>query len=105
MDQQLCRRLKPGDLGADVVHRLEDLRKREYRRVGALGDRAGEHGGYVIGTDPGAHCDHLGRDYRSALPIMNQSKFAVWLKLWWMFLKVNILSSSGHACYGLMYKA
>jgi chromate transporter len=35
---------------------------------------------------------------------MNQSKFTVWLKLLWMFLKVNILSPSGPASIGLLYK-
>ena len=31
-------------------------------------------------------------------------KFIVWLKLLWMFLKVNILSPSGPASIGLLYK-
>lgn len=31
-------------------------------------------------------------------------KFMVWLKLLWMFLKVNILSPSGPASIGLLYK-
>ncbi|MBK9925940.1 MAG: chromate transporter [Anaerolineales bacterium] len=35
---------------------------------------------------------------------MNQPKFKVWLKLLWMFLKVNILSPSGPASIGLLYK-
>ena len=35
---------------------------------------------------------------------MNQSKFSVWLRLLWMFLKVNILSPSGPASIGLLYK-
>ncbi len=36
---------------------------------------------------------------------MNQpSKFSVWNKLLWMFLKVNILSPSGPASVGLLYK-
>lgn len=35
---------------------------------------------------------------------MNQSKFAVWLRLLWMFLKVNLLSPSGPASVGLLYK-
>ncbi len=36
---------------------------------------------------------------------MNQpSKFTVWLKLLWMFLKVNLLSPSGPASIGLLYK-
>ena len=35
---------------------------------------------------------------------MSQSKFQVWLRLLWMFLKVNILSPSGPASIGLLYK-
>ncbi len=35
---------------------------------------------------------------------MNQSKFAVWLQLLWMFIKVNLLSPSGPASVGLLYK-
>ncbi len=35
---------------------------------------------------------------------MNQSKFSVWLQLLWMFLKVNLLSPSGPASVGLLYK-
>lgn len=35
---------------------------------------------------------------------MNQSKFRVWLRLLWMFLKVNLLSPSGPASVGLLYK-
>jgi len=34
----------------------------------------------------------------------SSSKFSVWLKLWWMFLKVNLLSPSGPASIGLLYK-
>ena len=34
---------------------------------------------------------------------MNQSKFQIWLKLLWMFLKVNLLSPSGPASVGLLY--
>ncbi|MCJ7431962.1 MAG: chromate transporter [Anaerolineales bacterium] len=34
---------------------------------------------------------------------MNQSKFQTWLKLLWMFLKVNMLSPSGPASVGLLY--
>lgn len=32
------------------------------------------------------------------------TKFAVWFKLLWMFLKVNLLSPSGPASIGLLYK-
>ena len=32
------------------------------------------------------------------------SKFSVWLKLFWMFLKVNLLTTSGPASVGLLYK-
>jgi chromate transporter len=35
---------------------------------------------------------------------MNQSKFKIWLQLLWMFLKVNLLSPSGPASVGLLYK-
>lgn len=35
---------------------------------------------------------------------MNKPKFFVWSKLLWMFLKVNILSPSGPASIGLLYK-
>ena len=35
---------------------------------------------------------------------MNQTKFQVWLRLLWMFLKVNLLSPSGPASVGLLYK-
>lgn len=32
------------------------------------------------------------------------AKFSVWLKLFWMFLKVNLLTTSGPASVGLLYK-
>ena len=35
---------------------------------------------------------------------MNLSKFSVWISLLWMFLKVNLLSPSGPASVGLLYK-
>lgn len=35
---------------------------------------------------------------------MTPSKFTIWLKLLWMFLKVNVLSPSGPASIGLLYK-
>ena len=35
---------------------------------------------------------------------MTPSKFSVWIKLLWMFLKVNLLSPSGPASVGLLYK-
>ena len=35
---------------------------------------------------------------------MNQPRHIIWLKLLWMFLKVNILSPSGPASIGLLYK-
>jgi chromate transporter len=38
------------------------------------------------------------------LGLMKQSKFAVWKRLFWMFIKVNILSTSGPASVGLLYK-
>lgn len=36
--------------------------------------------------------------------ILKESPFLVWLRLLWMFLKVNILSPSGPASIGLLYK-
>ncbi len=35
---------------------------------------------------------------------MKTSRFKVWLSLLWMFLKVNVLSPSGPASVGLLYK-
>lgn len=35
---------------------------------------------------------------------MNRINFLVWFKLLWMFLKVNLLSPSGPASIGLLYK-
>ncbi len=35
---------------------------------------------------------------------MNKPKLVIWLRLLWMFLKVNILSPSGPASIGLLYK-
>jgi chromate transporter len=35
---------------------------------------------------------------------MSPSKFEIWARLLWMFLKVNILSPSGPASIGLLYK-
>jgi chromate transporter len=35
---------------------------------------------------------------------MNRSKLYIWLELLWMFLKVNMLSPSGPASVGLLYK-
>lgn len=34
---------------------------------------------------------------------MNEPNFSVWLRLLWMFLKVNLLSPSGPASVGLLY--
>lgn len=34
---------------------------------------------------------------------MNQSKFSAWARLFWMFLKINLLSPSGPASLGLLY--
>lgn len=34
---------------------------------------------------------------------MNRSEVSAWLKLFWMFLKVNLLSPSGPASIGLLY--
>ena len=35
---------------------------------------------------------------------MDKSKFSVWMHLFWMFLKINVLSTSGPASVGLLYK-
>jgi chromate transporter len=35
---------------------------------------------------------------------MNKPKFIVWLRLFWMFLKINVLTTSGPASVGLLYK-
>jgi chromate transporter len=35
---------------------------------------------------------------------MKASKFAVWKRLFWMFVRVNLLSTSGPASVGLLYK-
>jgi len=35
---------------------------------------------------------------------MKPSKFSVWKRLFWMFIKINVLSTSGPASVGLLYK-
>jgi chromate transporter len=35
---------------------------------------------------------------------MKPSKFKVWVRLLWMFIKINVLSTSGPASVGLLYK-
>lgn len=35
---------------------------------------------------------------------MKQTNFAVWFKLFWMFIRINVLSTSGPASVGLLYK-
>lgn len=35
---------------------------------------------------------------------MGKSGFAIWARLFWMFLKINLLSTSGPASVGLLYK-
>jgi chromate transporter len=35
---------------------------------------------------------------------MDRSGLAVWMRLFWMFLKINVLSTSGPASVGLLYK-
>lgn len=35
---------------------------------------------------------------------MDRSKFSLWVNLFWMFLKINVLSTSGPASVGLLYK-
>ena len=35
---------------------------------------------------------------------MDKTKLGVWFHLFWMFLKINVLSTSGPASVGLLYK-
>lgn len=35
---------------------------------------------------------------------MDRTGFAIWMRLFWMFLKINVLSTSGPASVGLLYK-
>jgi len=35
---------------------------------------------------------------------MKPSKFSIWGRLFWMFIKINVLSTSGPASVGLLYK-
>ena len=35
---------------------------------------------------------------------MKENKFKLWLELFWLFLKINLLSTSGPASIGLLYK-
>ena len=35
---------------------------------------------------------------------MDNSRFSLWMNLFWMFLKINVLSTSGPASVGLLYK-
>jgi len=35
---------------------------------------------------------------------MNQSRVSIWFRLFWMFLKINFLSTSGPASVGLLYR-
>ena len=72
--------------------------------MGRLGDWVGQPGGDVLEESSGTYRDRDRGFDRSILPVMNRSKFAVWLSLLWMFLKVNILSPSGPASVGLLYK-
>ena len=41
---------------------------------------------------------------RPAITIKSKFRLAVWGKLFWMFVKINILSTSGPASVGLLYK-
>jgi chromate transporter len=69
-----------------------------------LGDWAGQPGGDVLEESAGKDRDRDRGFDRGILPVMNQVNFKVWLSLLWMFLKVNILSPSGPASVGLLYK-
>lgn len=35
---------------------------------------------------------------------MKESRFSVWLRLFWMFIRINVLTTSGPASVGLLYK-
>lgn len=35
---------------------------------------------------------------------MDRTGFGVWMRLFWMFIKINVLSTSGPASVGLLYK-
>jgi len=35
---------------------------------------------------------------------MKKSRFSVWLRLFWMFIRINVLTTSGPASVGLLYK-
>lgn len=72
--------------------------------MGRLGDRAGQPGGDVLEESAGTDRDRDRGFDRGILPVMNRSNFTVWLSLLWMFLKVNLLSPSGPASVGLLYK-
>src|SRR6266536_3506862 len=72
--------------------------------MGSLGDRVGQFSRNVLEENARTDCDPRGRLNWSVLPLMNRSKFVIWLKLLWMFLKVNLLSPSGPASIGLLYK-
>src|SRR5690349_8314381 len=104
MDQQFYRGSHSSNLCVDVVHCLEDLCQRWLKWLGSLGDRADQFSRIALEETARADCDRRGRLDRSILPLMNQSKFVIWLKLLWMFLKVNLLSPSGPASIGLLYK-
>lgn len=35
---------------------------------------------------------------------MKESRFSLWLRLFWMFIRINVLTTSGPASVGLLYK-
>src|SRR3990172_8268548 len=82
---------------------MEDLSKRWFHRLGRLGDWNCHFFRHFSQCACAYRCDYCGAD-RYLLPFMKEKKFSVWLRLLWMFLKVNILSPSGPASVGFLYE-
>src|SRR5262245_26380513 len=82
---------------------MEDLSKGRCNRLGRLGNRDCQPGCHVHECACTLYCNYCRAD-RNILPFMNQTNFSVWLRLLWMFLKVNILSPSGPASVGFLYE-
>lgn len=72
--------------------------------MGRLGDCYYQPDSHVQPKSAGTDRDCFGWDNWGCISFMNQPNLFVWSKLLWMFLKVNILSPSGPASIGLLYK-
>jgi len=70
---------------------------------------------FVRGAPPPIVLLECRRAGRVAFPMMTRASdhcegscrffgFRVWLKLFWLFLRINLLTSSGPASVGLLYK-